>query len=287
MKKFLVLFLAFSLVGGAAFAQDLGLTAGLEFNIGQLNHEHMDAMDTAELRPFLRWENSELVENLELSAEIGLPFWMSRAYGGYGYYYVDDDFWMGMDIELDVAYNLSIMPEGFFTFGLNFLTYLDLQPGDADAVLWLSPRVRYTHDLNGISVFGQLEFPLYLGTGGDALELIGLDILLGMNMGLAGGIFGFDVEINNWLKDYAEETSFFEYLTLTPSFEIGPWYAEIAFGIPTMENGMDYYGMTITPEVRYNIMDNLQVWLNLPVFNIGAAHDDVGIGLGVGIQFSF
>jgi len=279
MKKLLVLLLALSLVGGAAFAQNLGLTAGLEFNIGQLNHDHVDAMDTAELRPFLVWENSDLVENLDLYAEIGLPFWMSNEWA--------DDFWMAMDIELDAAYHLSVSPQGVLTFGLNFFAYFDLQPGNADADLWLYPRVKYTHDLNGISLFGKLEFPLYLGTAVDAFDFVGLDIRLGMNMGLGGGLFEFKVDINNTLSDHANETSFFDYLTITPSFATGPWYAEVAFGIPTVENGMDIYGLFIIPEVRYNITDSLLVWLNLPIFNIGAAYDDVGIGLGLGVQFSF
>ena len=303
MKKFLVLFLALSLVGGAAFAQDLGLSAGLEFHVGTLNHENIDAMDTALLRPVLTWENDDLVENLELYAEIGVPFWMSSAWA--------DSFWLGVDLTLKGTYNLALTPEGTLSFVLKsqsmFLAFDDEISGAVkspafgwsygmgvygiiDTQSWLKPGIRYTHVLNGMSFFGQVNVPFLLFSGTDdedPFNHVGLDFVLGWDMNMDFGLIGAELELNNWIRYGGESPDdFFNWLTITPFVEAGPLYAEVAFGMPLVENGIDYIGMTITPEVRYQIIDNLRAFVNLPISGIGS-EGDVLFGLGMGVMFSF
>jgi len=287
MKKILVLFLALSLAGGAAFAQDnLGLTAGLEFNIDYLNHDDLDAMDTANIRLFLNYSNSDLVENLDLFAELGLnmyPFHATPA----------DDFGLGMDIELDAAYHLLLTDEGTLTFGLNFWFGIPLAGNhwsgydlsDADVTIEMEPRIRYTHDLGGLTAFGQLAFPIYLGTAGDAFDWVGMNILLGMRMEMDPGLFGLDIEIVNTLTNAADESTFFEWLYITPSFAFSaiPLYVELEIGLPV--DDMDI-GMTLTPHVSYEIIPGLNAWLELPMWNV-TGDADLTMGLTLGVSFSF
>ena len=295
MKKFLVLFLALSLLGGAAFAEELGLTAGVEFHIGALNHEDVDAMDTAVLRPYLFWENSDLVENLELYAEIGIPFWMSS--------WLYDDLWLGVDLTLRGTYNLELSPEGtlglilesqsFFLAPLEDYQFAQTPAfgwgwGLTNTTSWLVPGVRYTHDLGDMSVFGQLNIPMQLFYGEDStFDHVGIDIIAGFDMNMDFGLLGVEVEFNGILTDEGD-SDFAQRLTITPFIELAdlPLYAELSISMPLMSDGMDWYGMTITPEVRYYVMDNLRAFFNLPIQGIASDHD-VTIGLGLGVQFSF
>ncbi|MCL2374094.1 MAG: hypothetical protein FWC65_02485 [Treponema sp.] len=309
MKKILVLLAALSLVGGAAFAQqdDLGLTAGLEFGIVTLNHDDIDAMDTAWIRPMLIWENDDLVEGLDLYAEIGLPLWFNDA---------ADETWINMDLTLRGTYNLGITPEGTLSFTLESFTHFDFSGDDAVGLDgFVAPRgimfrhilsggedvntalgfgVRYTHALEGMSFFGQVALPFNLFGNGDyaadAFDFANLDFTVGMNMDLDFGLLGFELELQNTLM-YAGESAddFVQWLVLTPSVALAdiPLYAEVAVTIPLFENGMDLYGLTITPEVRFMAMDNLQVYFNLPVRHVGADVPDVLIGMGLGVLFRF
>jgi len=309
MKKFLLLFLALSLIGGAAFAQDLGLSAGLEFHVGVLNHESVDAMDTALLRPVLVWENDDLVDNLELYAEVGVPFWMNSWIATL--MSEDNTPWLGVDLTLKGTYNLALTPEGTLSFILKsqslFLAFDDEISGAVkspafgwsytggmygiiDTQSWLKPGIRYTHALNGMSFFGQVNVPFLLFSGTDdedPFDHVGLDFILGWNMNMDFGLIGAELELNNWIRQGGKSPDdFLNWLTITPFVEAGPLYAEIAFGVPLVENGIDAYGMTITPEVRYQIMDNLRAFVNLPIYGI-ASENDVMFGLGLGVMFSF
>jgi len=311
MKKILVLVLALSLVGGAAFAQqqDLGLTAGLEFNIGALNDGDIDAMDTAGtyVRPFFILEDSDLVEGLELEVEIGIPFWingfgssdfaieMGRTLGGFGV--TVDEFWMDIDFRFFAGYSLGLTPEGTLRLSLESENWFEVVRDGDDTFHFgiLTPAIRYTHDLGDMSFFGQVGFPFLLfaagdgASGVDAFDFVGLDFTLGMNMGLDAGILGFELTLENLIRDeWVDDHDFAQYLTLLPSFTFAtiPLYVEAEFIIPLWENGMDWMGMSIIPEVQYEIIDGLRAWLNLPMHGIGS-DGDVHVGLGLGVMFSF
>lgn len=292
MKKFLLLFLALSLLGGAAFSEDLGLTAGVEFNIGQLNPEgNVDVMDTGgtNIRPFVIWE-ADLVENLDITVEMGLPFWGNTE--------GDDNFWMDLDLNIFAAYHLGLSPEGTLRFSLEsdnlFEVVRDWSPRFHSGTL--IPGVKYTHDLGGMSVFGKVGLPFLLFAVGDAargvdpLDEVGIDFTLGMGMDMNPGTLGFELGLLNSIRSGGRSSDdFARYLTLLPSFTFAaiPLYAEVDIIIPIYSNGMDFEGVTIIPEFRYDITSSFQAWVNLPIFNVGADYGDVGVGLGIGVQFSF
>ena len=330
MKKFLVLFLALSVLGGAAFAQDLGLTAGVEFGMMELNGDG-DTIDSGYVRPSIAYENNELVDNLDLFLEIGVPFW------------IKPEFWLGIDLNLDLGYNLAIGDAGKLRIGVQALAWIpgvedfgfspELEPhkgpagpvvpslgglGDLldilaglgglglddddfdidvpaaggggamsgpDFQMWVIPGVRYTQDLGSMAVFGEVNLPLWLITpdGMDALEVIGLNLILGASMDNG---FGGEIEITNFISNAADEAKFFQYVTLTPYYEAGPLYAELEVGIPTFEDGMKSAGLFLQPEVRYMVMDNLQVYAGLPISGI-ASDNDMILGLYLGAKFKF
>jgi len=308
MKKFLVVFLALSLLGGAAFAEDLGLTAGLEFGIGVLNDDDVDAIDTGWVRPMLIWENDDLVENLELYAEIGVPFWHSN---------VQDEFGINLDFVLRGTYNLELSPEG--TLGLILESSMFILPTDYQATPYpnsiVAPRgslfrhlpsagdtldwalgfgARYTHALEGMSFFGQIAFPFNLVGVGDAdtaspFDYVGFDFTAGFDMEMDFGLFGAELELLSDIRVMGGDgdVNMAKFLTLTPFVEAGPVYAEVAFGIPIDSDIRDEDGFSIVPEIRYQIQDNLQVYFNLPVWGIGSDAGDIFLGLGLGVLFRF
>ena len=301
MKKVLFLCLALSLVGGAAMAQDLGLTAGLEFHIGALNDSDIDAMDTGIIRPVLIWQNSDLVDNLDLFARVGVPFWMSSPLG--------DSPWLGVDLTLRGTYSLDISPSGTLGFSLTsqnvFLAFDDEintavrtpafmwanwlgTDGVPDTMGRLVPGVRYTHALEGMSFYGQATVPFLLYSGGeDPFDLVGLDFVLGWNMDMDFGYIGAELELTNRLRlGGSAADDFFHWLTVTPFISFGPLYAEVVVMMPLTEENRVYSGTAIIPEVRYEIIENFRVFVNLPVYRIGSDHD-VRLSFGMGVNFSF
>jgi len=309
MKRGLLVFaLVMFIIGGGAFAQDLGVTAGLEFGIGQLNHEDADAMDSAWIRPMFMYENTDLVEGLRIYAELGLPLWFSDH---------AEEFWMGMDLTLSGTFNLELSPEG--TLGLMLESASAFWFGGDDAVGPIfrepAPRgalfrhsnevydnfatglgigVRYTHNLGAMNVFGQVNTAFNLFADGDytpdALDNLFLDFQLGMSMGLDAGVLGFlvgldmDLQLGGESPDDTLHTLWF-----MPSFTFAdfPLYVQVEIVVPMYEDGMDIEGMTIIPEFRFMAMDNLQLYFNLPMWNIGADDGDLALGLGLGVLFRF
>ena len=126
MKKLLILSLVLFLVGGIAMAQ-MGLTAGLDFDIGTLNvntdedkdgDEDAKISDEMSLRASIAYENDELMEGLTLSAELGLGFqigYIKDSDEREGY----ESMPVGLDIGAGAVYNLGLTPDSSLDLGLN------------------------------------------------------------------------------------------------------------------------------------------------------------------------
>jgi len=275
MKKILVLFLALSVVGGAAFAQSF--TVGTELNFMPLT-----GYDLGEDEYGMPWASDDLVTHfrpffsvsaedigghgIDVSAEVGVNF----EFG--------DNMATELDFEFDFAYNLAVSDEGLLTFGLNF-----------NSDHWLSPRVGYTHDLGGMAFFGELELPIDFDTYDNLGDHIRMNLTAGMTMGMDPGILGFDATLEMVLQeggDSPDDTV--QWLSLLPNFTFAalPLYVEMEVRIPLMEDGMDNSGISLIPEVRYGVTDALEVWLNMPMRHV-TGDPDLTLGLGLGVQFSF
>ena len=163
--------------------------------------------------------------------------------------------------------------------------------GDDRVTALMVPAVRYNHQIDGIgTAYGGLELPFDLAP--DAFTYFGMDIILGIDTEFG---FGFEVYIQNNIyqnkdKGHKDSVKFFTFLEFVPSYVYDFLYAEVAIGIPTVEDGVKMMGISITPEVRAEIpgVDGLLAYLNIPITGIGADGDDrVGIGIGLGARFSF
>ena len=265
--------------------QGLGLTVGAEFGIDDFG----DASNSAYLRPLLRYDNNARFNGaLGISAEIGVPFWSNP------------EPWMGVDLSLRGMYRFNPTPEGTLGFFLQSQTaFIGVDGGGRGASFprfgWtggrplrditsvLTPGFRYTHALGNISVFAQVDSAFLLFAGGDRNFFDWADIEFTLGMRTRTG-FAIEFEIEHWIRHpRTGNAELFYYLTITSSYRTGPIFAEIDIGIP-LDDFDD--GLRITPEVRYQILDNLQVFTNLTFDGVGGG-DDTRVGMGFGVMFSF
>jgi hypothetical protein len=112
MKKLLVLFLTLIIIAGVVMAQDLGVTTGIELGFQDLRYYRKDNMY---LRPMFTYENSFIDGALDIYGELGLPFWSKPK------------FWMGMDIDFEVGYNLNLAPASTLSFILESMTVIPIK----------------------------------------------------------------------------------------------------------------------------------------------------------------
>jgi len=284
MKRLLLLFLALSLLGGLAFAQDLGLTVGLEFGIDDFK----ETADTAYLRPLLIYENDTLVDNLELYAEIGVPFWFNP------------ELWVGVDLNLIGSYNLGLAPASTLTFELESQNFFPAADDAQSPKFWwagegkdqfisvLVPRIIYTHDLNDFSLYGLAELQMLIskadfwGNSFDPLDYIVLDTKVGFE---AEAGYALELQVSHALKDFDGSTVSFSWMGIQPSYTSGPLHLEVYFGFPPRD--IKEKGINIHPRAEYNIMDNLLAYFTLFINSVGAENDDVSYGILLGAKYSF
>jgi hypothetical protein len=268
----------------------LGFSAGLETGIGLLNpplEGDVLAQDTGWIRPSIAWENNRVGGGLELSAAMGIPFWVTRKA------------WAGMDIDLSAGYELDLSFTNSLAFILENETFipfaddkaaplnvaLDYADVESRASNWLIPGLRFTQELKGIGNFyAQLDFPLYLAGAEDPLSLIGLDFRLTL---FTDAGFGIEVFIQNSIKNADGEASFCDYVYLTPSYGYGPFYGVFGVGIPAYKDGIDNEGFTLTPGVQYAIIDAVTVYTALIVSQLKPPWNPPAFGLNFGVVYSF
>ena len=290
-KRILILALA-ALVsfGGIATAQDLGLTVGAEFVIPDF--DNIDFFGMA-LRPFVEYENNELVDGLDLMA--GLGFIIAPI----GSDVVDAQF--NIDAELDLYYGLDLGSGMGLGFGLNFGLATSNLTGDADLTVGfeLTPRVRFEMEMADLGdIYAQVELPIGFDTEKDSDATMGLnfwaglfmDMGLGIELGLAGypTLFSSGVGIDFGLGDGNEAG--LESFALVPSYRYDFLYAELGVYIPLVEKGMDTVGLTLVPRVEVDFttiaVPGLKAWVELPISSLGTDGDNI-IGLTIGVSYSF
>ena len=267
-----------------------GFTVGSEFGLGILNPPlDVDLLvrDTGWIRPSIAWQNNRFGGGLELSAEIGIPFWFMRhSWAG-----MDFDFSIGYERDLSLTNSLAFIleSESYVTAVNDKATPLNVALNYADvekvASSWLIPGIRFTQELRGLGTFyAEVDIPLYVAGEEDSFSLIGLDFNFTLNTDFG---FGIEASIKNAIKNADGEASFFEYLYLTPSYIIGPVYASLGVGIPTYENGIDKAGFSLTPSVQYAISYDVTAYLTLLVSQLKLSLAPPAFGLSLGVLYSF
>jgi len=217
MKNFPVLLLVLLLVTGFAFAEDIGLTAGLEFGISNVNKDDRAPYITA----MLEYENTFLNDALSLSTELD-----------YTVAFSDDNpmdlYWdlgMGYSFHFGRISTLSILLENelFFTF----------KP-ENDLYGIVSPGIEYFHTTRIGNVYLNVFFPISYATDNH----VGMDFTIGWT-GKKGRL-GLDLLATHTIAPHFEYTN----KCLTVFYKTGPVYFEVETWFP---HSIKTFGVTITP----------------------------------------
>ena len=289
MKKILLVFAALVLAVGFVMAEDdegLGLTVGLEYGIKDLKEDQGDSMY---LRPMFAYSNSTLVEDLDLYAEVGVPFWGKP------------DFWLGIDLDIVAEYSRSISDAttlGFIVESQTIIpakdpinrsslgsSYFDISYTDVTS--GVIPGIKLTQKLGIGSVFLRVDIPIWYAYS-DLDNPIGLDFSAGIDTDIG---FGLTIKDLNALKvpdSYDGTSGFAKYLEITPSFTFDPIYVEVYFGIPLFTDGIKSWGVWIEPWVEVSIpaVKGLTAYASVPITNAGS-DDDLNVRLKLGAKYSF
>ena len=284
MKKFLILFLAFTLIGSFAVAQDdgLGLTVGIELGFPNIS-DFEDFPLT--VKPFIEYANS--FGDIDLWAGLAFPLGLvgdAKAGGG------DGDAIIGMEFELEVWYNLALSEASTLSFGLYADLPVHFAPELADKLsifgLNLKPMVKFNQNMDDIG-------DLYIVVGAD-LGIIqqfaidgGDDLIVNLPITLGwASTFGLGIEVTPtlWLApDRGETLGGMELLFMYGPEDL-PIYAELSVNFPA---GFDFdLGLSLGLLFEYHL-DPMCFYVGCDFDNIAADQGDVGISPYVGFKYSF
>ena len=269
MKKILILFAALFLIAGIVMAEDIGLTAGLEF--GAYNVTGANDWDMSPyLMPMIIYENSFLDDALDVYTELDYTF---------GFNKVGDDFPMDLYWDLALGYNiffgsdstLSILAENELDF---FLAPTDSDANNMDGVF--TPGLSFNQGLD----FGSINFtallPInYLQDEKDADIGIGLNFTLGWKSN-----FGLGIKLRE--RNFVAPEFEYRDIRLTVSYATDPIYAELAATFP---KEIDISGITIRPAFEY-YFNAFTFYINCSFEGIGT-DGDIEISPALGAKFSF
>ena len=291
MKKFPVFFLVFALTAGFAAAEDIGLTAGLEFGITDVNKPN----EAEKVHPYLEvsveYENSFLDEALDLYAGLVYDTGFTEANPN------------GLSFDFRIGYNLGLGAVSTLSFILENENYIEFASGTENSVFGvIKPGVKFSQNMedNG-DFYAQVEVPVaYLYYGQEKEHTYaGLDITLGW-----ASAFGLSIETAGHIlfspggeMDGGETINGFTGMSITASYETGPVYAEIAAAIPvknlSIGSPYSYFdtsagsGVSITPMFSYTFVFGLTAYVNCTFDGIGVKDNDMGITPAIGITCSF
>jgi len=305
MKKFPVLFLVLAFTAGFISAQDIGLSAGLEFGILGANKPN----DAEDVDPYLDvivgYENSFLDEALDVSASLLYDI---------GFTKVPDPDNIGdevnpnmMTLDLSVAYHLGLGDASTLSFILANQNDFTLVPKADDAVLGiLKPGLKFNQGLGDTGDFyGQLDFPIMYANYGDKDTYSGLDITLGWasTFGLGFEAAGHILFSPDHKIDSDQTANGFTGISFTASYESGSISADIVLTVPLKKvdlgpfGELSYpysyfdtlagYGVAITPSFTYSFDFGLSAYLYIIIDGIGVKDNDVSISPAIGVTYSF
>jgi len=289
MKKFPVFFLFLALIAGFAAADDIGLSAGLEFGIIGVNDDPIGPY----LDVIVGYENSFLDEALDISASLLYDFDLTKD--------ADPDGKIPQFMSLDfvASYHLGVGDSSTLSLILEDQNDFILVPKVNDAVLGIiKPGIGFNQGLDIGDLYAQLDFPiLYAYYGLEKNHTYsGLDITLGWASAFGLGLeAGGHVLLSPSDKFGNETLSGFTGLSFTASYESGPIYADIAatFTLKNKEFAPYSYfdtlagsGVSITPSFSYSFDFGLTAYVYCIFDGIGL-DGDVGITPAIGFTYSF
>jgi len=274
MKRFLVFFLVLVLGAGFAAAQDIGLTVGLEFGLGNINKANGDDMYPY-LMPMVIYENAFLDDALDLYAELDYTLGFTKALNEDG----DEVLPQSLYIDLSAGYNLSLGEASTLSFILeNEFADIDISPDDFITGIF-TPAIQFNQGFDFGDVYAKVGLPItYFPNVKDAESFTGLDFTIGW-----GSSFGLGLEaVFYTMLAPSEDAGYYAFET-TVSYEADSLYCELNVYFP---KETEDEGITITPEVDYSF-GSLTAYLFIEFAGIGFDGGEVSITPALGIKYSF
>ncbi|MCL1931821.1 MAG: hypothetical protein FWF55_08390 [Treponema sp.] len=293
MNKFLLLFLFVVLAAGFAAAEDIGLTAGLEFGIVDMNKPN----DAEDVYPYLdvsvEYENSFLDDALDIYAGLTFDVGFTQEMNDEG----DEVNPSSLSFDFSIGYNLGLGDASTLSFILGNENNIDFVSTEDNVLGIIKPGIKFNQNMgdNG-DFYAQADVPiyyLYYGLEKDD-TFAGLDLTVGW-----ASAFGLGLEAGGHILFSPDDDTFngFTGISFTASYENGPIYAELGAAIPVknLDTGAPYsyfdtsagMGVSITPMFSYTFEFGLSVYLSLTFDGIGVTDNDPGISPAIGVTYSF
>ena len=278
MKRFLFFFLVLVLTAGFTAAQDVGLTVGLEFGIGNVNKAYGGDMEPY-LMPMLIYENAFLDDALDIYAELDYTLGLTNTPDEDG----KDVLPQSLYVDLSIGYNLSLGDVSTLSFILeNEFDELIISPSSKDLnnlTGIFTPAVKYTHGFDFGDLYAQVGVPItYVQEYKDADTIVGLDYTAGWN-----STFGLGIETIFYTQVAPSDGAGYTGFETTVSYENEAVYCELNAYFPSDTKAE---GITITPEFDYSF-GSLTAYLFIEFAGIGTDGGEVVITPAVGVKYSF
>jgi len=277
MKKCIFLFFVLGVAASFTAADDegIGLSAGLEFGIENINKANDSEMNPY-LMPMLIYENSFLDDTLDVYAELDYTLGFTKEPDDDG----DEVNPQFIYLDLMVGYNLGLGSTSTLSFILeNEFDKLIISPQykeSANLTGIFTPAVKFNQNFDFGDFFAQVGAPItYYDKDTDSA--IGIDFTLGWN-----STFGLGIEAKLRTLFAPRDASGYQGFETTISYEMGPVYIEVETIIPRETSDE---GVTITPEFDYSFQE-FTFYVKCEFSGIGSKSGAI-ISPALGVKYSF
>ncbi|MCL2006950.1 MAG: hypothetical protein FWG77_02590 [Treponema sp.] len=270
MKKLLFVLIALAMVTGAVAAQDLGLTVGVEFGIENVHREN-DGDLMPYLMPHVIYENSFLDETLEFYGELAYIV---------GFF---DDYPMDLFAFLELAYNIPVGDICTLTLFLgNTVDTFAISPRPNEGLgmysaAWLGVRNNWCTPSGGFYLQGNATYS-YLHYDSNDDNVLGLELTGGWDSN-----FGFGASVTPIWSLYPEFG--FDEVIVNLTYYANFIYAGLDVVVPNFDY-FDILGLTVIPEVSFNIFGNFFTYFRCRVSGLFSDHDMI-LAPALGVRYSF
>ena len=280
MRKLLFLIAVLAIFSGFVMAEDLGISAGVEFgidNVAEANDGNRDPW----IDPFASYGGSYVDGTLDFFTKIAYKV----------NFYKGDLESVPIGLYFDIALTFNFFLSAYSTISFTAENEMDRlmmsnrpEAEDGSGLRSLfSPAINFKQVVEDAGDFYiNLKFPItYLAYYKNADTAIDLKSTLGWNSTFG---LGFWVrEVLNLKVPEGSETGHAE-IDLCLSYGNGPFYTEVE---ADFRKNLSENGLSITPLVQYSFIPGLKAWLKCGFDAIGIENADVVISPALGVSYSF
>ena len=188
---------------------------------------------------------------------------------------------------------IGIAAQGAYTLSeaLNAGGYLKIEiptEDNSDPLVEIAPWIKFTKATESLSIYGKFDLGITIvdkftsiGTGSEDHLTIGLETKTGISCFLRPHLT-FAQLLDG---EAADDIDVLSEIELGGGYVKGPLELGLTVGIPTVEDGMKYLGLSIDPRLTYAIKPNIKAYLDLLFSGVGS-DGDVGVSPTIGGTFS-